>query len=33
MFMWWINLIILLITWDGKFMVVHKLIDKIWDDF
>jgi len=24
-FMWWINIIVVLIMWDGKFMVVHSL--------
>jgi hypothetical protein len=31
MFMWWINCIIVLIMWDGKFMIVHNLVDLIWD--
>jgi len=31
MLMWWINSIIVLIMWDGKFMVVHDLMDMIWD--
>jgi hypothetical protein len=30
MFMCWINLIVVLIMWDGKFMVVHHLLDLIW---
>jgi len=30
-FMWWINIIIVLIMWDVKFMVVHDLINLIWD--
>jgi hypothetical protein len=29
--MWYINLIIVLIMWDGKFMVVHELLDLIWE--
>jgi hypothetical protein len=31
MFMFWINVIIVLIMWDGKFMVTHRLMDLIWD--
>ena len=31
MFIWWINIIIVLIMWDGKFMVAHTLLDLIWD--
>ena len=31
MLMWWINLLIIVIMWDGKFMVVHDLMDIIWD--
>jgi len=31
MFMWWINIIVVLIMWDGKFMVVHRLMNLIWD--
>ena len=31
MLMWWINSIIVVIMWDGKFMVVHDLMDIIWD--
>ena len=31
MYMWWINIIVVLIMWDGKFMVVHHLMDLIWD--
>ena len=30
-FMFWINVIIVLIMWDGKFMVTHRLMDLIWD--
>lgn len=30
MFIWWINIIIVLIVWDGKFMVAHELINLIW---
>ena len=30
-FMWWINIIIVLIMWDVKFMVVQDLINLIWD--
>ena len=29
--MWWLNLLIVIIMWDGKFMVVHQLADLIWD--
>ena len=28
--MWWVNLLIIVIMWDGKFMVVDKLLDLIW---
>jgi len=31
MLMWWINSIIVVIMWDGKFMVVDHLMDLIWD--
>ena len=31
MLMFWLNLIIVIIMWDGKFMVVFKLLDLIWD--
>ena len=30
MLMWYINLIIVLIMWDGKFMVVDDLLELIW---
>jgi len=29
--MWWLNIVIVVIMWEGKFMVVNKLIDLIWD--
>ena len=29
--MLWLNLLIVIIMWDGKFMVVHHLMDLIWD--
>ena len=29
--MWWLNLLIVIIMWDGKFMAVHQLADLIWD--
>ena len=28
---WWINIIMVLIMWDGKFMIAHQLLDLIWD--
>jgi hypothetical protein len=28
----WLNLLIVIIMWDGKFMVVHQLADLIWDE-
>jgi hypothetical protein len=28
--MWWLNLLIVIIMWDGKFMMVHQLVDLIW---
>ena len=31
MFIWWINIIIVLIMWDVKFMVAHTLLNLIWD--
>ena len=31
MLMWWINSIIVVIMWDGKFMVVDHLMDLICD--
>ncbi len=31
MLMWWINLLIVVIMWDVKFIVVHDLMDMIWD--
>ena len=30
--LFFINMIIVLIMWDGKFMVAHKLIDLIWHE-
>ena len=29
--MYYINLIIIIIAWDGKYMIVFDLMDKIWD--
>jgi hypothetical protein len=29
--MWYVNIIIVLIMWDGKFMVVDKLVHLIWE--
>jgi len=31
MFMWWINIIIVVIMRDGKFMVAHQVLELIWD--
>ena len=28
---WYLNLLIVVIMWDGKFMVTTELIDLIWD--
>ena len=28
--MYYINLIIIIIAWDGKYMIVFDLMDKIW---
>ena len=27
---WYLNLLIVLIMWDGKFMVTSELIDLVW---
>ena len=29
--MWYVNLIIVLIMWDGKFMIVDIMLDLIWE--
>ena len=29
--MWWLNVLIVVIMWNGNLMVVHKLVDMIWD--
>lgn len=29
--MWWLNLLIVIIMWDGNFMVVHQLPELIWE--
>ena len=31
MLMWWINIIVVLIMWDGKFMIVDIMLDLIWE--
>tara|TARA_R110002153_G_scaffold207063_1_gene359941 strand:+ start:938 stop:1114 length:177 start_codon:yes stop_codon:yes gene_type:complete len=29
--MWYVNLIIVLIMWDGKFMIADDLVNLIWE--
>ncbi len=29
--MWYLNLLIVFIMWDGKFMVTNELLGLIWD--
>ena len=29
--MWWVNMIIVIIMWDGKFMIALDLVELIWD--
>ena len=31
MVMFWVNAVIVLIMWDGKYMVADKLLPLIWD--
>tara|TARA_R110000782_G_scaffold134004_1_gene226362 strand:+ start:516 stop:692 length:177 start_codon:yes stop_codon:yes gene_type:complete len=31
MLMWYVNIIIVLIMWDGKFMIVDIMLDLIWE--
>jgi hypothetical protein len=29
--MFWLNFVIVLLMWDGKYMVVFDIMDKIWN--
>jgi hypothetical protein len=31
MLMFWLNFVIVLLMWDGKYMVVFDIMDKIWN--